>query len=110
MRQLLITAFSILFAGPAMAVDYVKCEAMQKAHDRALDTRDALNLEIAKEVMERDLKQACGETPSSSCYVEHKKAVSKDQQLREVLSDPRVKPYRIKVSKIEADLKKAGCP
>jgi hypothetical protein len=109
MRQLLITAVGILFAGPAMAVDYVKCEAMQKAYDRALATRKAISFEVMKEVSRRDLKKACGEDPSSSCMAEHYRA-SRDQQVREILSDPRVKPYRAKVLMIEADLKKAGCP
>ena len=96
-------------AGPAMAVDYVKCEAMQTAYRRALATRNAVNLEVIKEVYHRDLKKRCGDSPSSPCLSEHLKA-SRDQRLSEVASDPRVQPYRAKVFKIEADLKKAGCP
>ena len=109
MRHLLAAAAVALMAGPAMAVDYVKCEAMQTAYRRALATRNALNFEVIKEVSDRDLKKACGEKPTSSCMSEHFRA-SRDQQLREVASDPRVQPYRAKVFKIEADLKKAGCP
>ena len=108
MRHLIVSA-TVLMAGPAMAVDYVKCEAMQTAYRRALATRNAVNLEVIKELYHRDLKKRCGYSPSSPCLSEHLKA-SSDQRVSEVLSDPRVKPYRAKVSKIVADLKKAGCP
>ena len=36
MRHLLAAAAVALMAGPAMAVDYVKCEAINKAYGRVL--------------------------------------------------------------------------
>ena len=109
LKLLTATAVAVLMAGPAMAVDYVKCEAMRKAYPGALATQEAISFEVMKELFHRDLKKRCGDSPSSPCLSEHLKA-SSNQRVSEVLSDPRVKPYRAKVSKIEADLKKAGCP
>jgi len=57
MRQLLIAAYGILLASPAMAVDYVKCEAMQRAYDRAVANRNAIDAEIVREVSWRYWKK-----------------------------------------------------
>ena len=48
MRHLLAAAAVVLMAGPAMAVDYLQCEAMQNAKERIIKSRTAIQVEIAK--------------------------------------------------------------
>ena len=48
MRHLLAAAAVVLMAGPAMAVDYLQCEAMQNAKERIIKSSTAIQVEIAK--------------------------------------------------------------
>ena len=102
-------------AGPAMAVDYVKCEAMQAAYRRADNAETAVMANIHAEVSSKYERINCsingevtrygGNYCKADAYKVYKKEIEK-----EVLSDPRLKPFSAKLNKIMADMKKAGCP
>jgi len=101
MRQLLVAAFGLLFAGPAMAVDYVKCEAMQKALERADNAETAM----LEKVMDEYGKVYCSTNDGPFCSSRGMSVYEK-----EISTDERLKPFSAKVKKIKADLKKASCP
>ena len=58
MTNKFITIFgaAVICAAPANAMDYVKCEAMNKAYGRLLERKDKAKLEAQKAVRE----EACG--------------------------------------------------
>ena len=117
MRRLLAAAAVALMAGPAMAVDYVKCEAMAKAEERAM----AAFTEEAKKVVEKTHRlyqdkhcpvltafdHAYGRT-NRDCHIKVLQTY-KAEIRRDMSKDPSLQPLNARVAKIEADQKKAGC-
>lgn len=109
MRHLLAAAAVALMAGPAMAVDYVKCEAMQKALDRNRSELKAVVKVVAPAISGRYMETYCSVNPGTSCRVDGMRFYM--QQINtSVENDPRVTPFVPRFKKIETDLKKAGCP
>ena len=109
MRHLLAAAAAVLMAGPAMAVDYVKCEAMQKALDRTRSEAEAVMKVVAGEISARFMETYCSENPGTSCRLDGLRFY--EQQINTAIDkDPRWTPFVHRFKKIETDLKKAGCP
>ena len=108
MRHLLVAA-AVLTACPAMAVDYVKCEAMQKALDRTRSEAKAVMKVVAGEVSARFMDTYCSVNPGTSCRLDGLKFY--EEQINTAIDkDPRWTPFSPRFDKIHADLKKAGCP
>jgi hypothetical protein len=118
MRHFLATAAAAaLLAGPAMAVDYVKCEAMNSVNTR-------LQFQLNQELKEAALAsiafrevQKCGPKPSwsepsfaiwSSCSsVVGAYPTDADKQLTEA---PIYAKYEKKLTALKKDHNKEGCP
>ena len=109
MRHLLIAAAAALMPGPAMAVDYVKCEAMQRALDRTSSEGKAVLNVVYKEIGETFMETYCSVNPGTSCRLDGLNFYEK-QIKTAVGKDPRWTPFVPRYNKIETDLKKAGCP
>lgn len=108
-RRLLITAAAVLTAGPAMAVDYVKCEAMQNAFDRARSEQRAVVEVVYPEISERYMETYCSVNPGTSCRLDG--LTFYEQQINtSVRNDSRITPFAPRLKKIKTDLKKANCP
>ena len=89
--RLLLLAF-VLFAGSAQAVDYVKCEAIQKAYGRVRLTNNQLIDSLSHEQLQF-LKAALKQrTPSNE-----------PPYVTEIMEN------QDRMNQIKADYKKAGC-
>ena len=116
MRHLLAAgAAVVLMTAPAMAVDYAKCEAINKAYGRVLaQQRQALDDDYTVKLRALHLAQ-CGESSSSSDYLSYLQCVNKnpldrttaDRDLREA---PIKAFYAKKLVAIQKDNAKEGCP
>ncbi len=115
MRHLIVSAV-VLMAGPAMAVDYVKCEAMNNANRRLHIQWDQETTQLAREIRRRKTIEKCGPRPNPSapqfewgkCELEiYAYRTSAD---REIAEAPINEKYKTKLNALKADLKKEGCP
>lgn len=79
MRRLLAAA-DVLMADPVMAVDYVKCEAMQKAFERA----DNAHFSVLDEISYEYGKINCHINSRNFCMKDANRTYKK-----EILADPR---------------------
>ena len=111
MKKLLIASAALLLAAPAQAVDYVACEAMQRANDRLVAARQR-DLAAAGAKVNRDFQNAkCGQFEAlssawSKCLLEA--GFPSDEDYRKV-HDPIRAQYAVKIEKLQADYTKAGC-
>ena len=124
MRRLLIALATagVVMAGPAVAVDYVKCEAIQNAYARLKASAQQAEKDVWREVLAKYEQRDCGDSPSpmqagystkksldhSSCTMA---AYGRNYDLmkKETASDPRVASPNDRAAKVRADYLKAGC-
>lgn len=124
MRQFLtaIATAGVLTAGPAMAVDYVKCEAIQNAYARLKASAQQAEKDVWREVLAKYEQRDCGESPSpmqagysTQRSLDHSGCTSAaygrnyDLMKKETASDPRVASPNDRAAKVQADYVKAGC-
>ena len=109
MRHLLAAAAVVLMAGPAMAVDYLQCEAMQNAKERIIKSSTAIQVEIAKAELEAIRSTAGGplDQRDMAQLVARQDTYS---NLRNGIGSELAVADMKKIQKVEADQKKAGCP
>ena len=100
---------AVLMAGPAMAVDYVKCEAIQKALDRTRSELRAVMKVVAPETSEKYMMSYCTVNPGTSCRLDGLRFYE-EQINTSIDKDPRVTPFVPRFKIMETDLKKADCP
>jgi hypothetical protein len=110
----------LLFAGPAQAVDYMKCEAMQRALER---TFASASTDIDKSFA-AIIAPKCGKRPDKAliitlgelsylqedskwlnCSQEAMKGANLGKERKRIEAK-----WQPKLNKINADIKKAGCP
>ncbi len=121
MRRLFIAAV-VLLAGPAQAVDYVKCEAMQKALSRVTASAEQVEKDVWGEIYDRYTLNNCGLRPSAGLPGYSTKSVlawydcssttyraNYEKMKKELAADPRVLALRTRAAKIQADYSKQGC-
>lgn len=119
MRRLLAAA-AVLMAGPAMAVDYVKCEAMAKVRDRVFELWKKEAEPVASDIYSRYMLKYCGEIPSGAyaemddfrryrTCIRDTTSTYMSEMNSEQRKDPRLKPLWSRLEKIAADQDKAGC-
>ena len=109
MRHLLAAAAVVLMAGPAMAVDYLQCEAMQNAKERIIKSSTAIQVEIAKAELEAIRSTAGGplDQRDMAQLVARQDTYS---NLRNGIGSELAVADMKKIQEVEADQKKAGCP
>jgi hypothetical protein len=95
-------------AGPAMARDYVKCEAMERASDRALAAFEKEAEPIIQEGIARAKRQYCGTSTDWKC-TEYALDVTVPERNYVVDNNPHVKRLLSIYKKIVDDQMKAGC-
>jgi hypothetical protein len=103
MRRLFVAAV-VLLTGPAQAVDYVKCEAIQNAGSRL----KASYRTEGQALIDNFVAQKCGPAQRTIAYLECKKEVLNDPTLAKQMQKLD-KVYPPRIQKVEADYKKAGC-
>jgi hypothetical protein len=115
MRHLLIAA-AALMAGPAMAVDYAKCEAINKAYGRVLaQQKQALDEDYTVKLKAKEIAQ-CGERDPSvnqfNGYIQCTNRVFLDSTTadRDIREAPIKAFYAKKLVAIQKDNAKEGCP
>lgn len=103
MKGAVITLAVLAFASPAMAMDYVKCEAMQKAMARVTLSRKEARNNALRADMDAQKFEQCGETflPCAG-YVE-------DHQRKIAAGDAAVVTYDERLAKIQTDYTADGC-
>lgn len=112
--------FVLLFAGPAQAIDYVKCEAMQRAMERTITGASS---DIDKS-FNRIIRPKCGNRPEKAIML----TIGEEQYLKEDLkwikcsqaamnnASHELEKRKIsakwqpKIDKIKSDMKREGCP
>jgi len=109
MLQILVLAAAVLLAGPSMAVDYAKCEAMNKTNGR-------LQIQLDEELKEARLSRwsppimesyAClADFVTLLCRENNEKQLA-EKQLTEA---PIYGKYAPKIKAIEKAYNKEGCP
>ena len=122
MRLLLAAAAVALMAGPAGAVDYVKCEAIQNAYARLKASAQQAEKDVWREVLAKYEQRDCGDSPSplqagysTKKSLDHsgctKAAYGRnyDLMIKETASDTRVASPNDRAAKVQADYLKAGC-
>ena len=116
MRHLIVSA-AVLLAGPAMAVDYVKCEAMNNANRRLHIQWDQETTQLAIEIRERKKVEKCGLEPNVSApsfggWIRCGSGISayRTNADREIAEVPINEKYNTKLNALKADLEKEGCP
>lgn len=104
-------------AGPAMAVDYVKCEAMNNANRRLQIQWNQEKTELAIEIRERKKVEKCGPMPQFSapsfrgwiaCGTETYAYLTAAD--REIAEAPINEKYETKLKALKNDQEKEGCP
>ena len=99
-----ITAITIVFLSPgaALAVDYVKCEAMQNAASRLkVSSRQASNNAMRLDMRQQTAEQ-CGNDTYCSTYKE-------DHQRKIDAGNKAAQPYQERLIKVLADYEAEGC-
>jgi hypothetical protein len=100
----LTIAAVVFLTGPAQAVDYVKCEAIQNASSRL---KTSYRTE-GRALIENFVANKCGPEQDTIPYLECRKEALGDPILaKQVQRFDKIYPPRIQ--KVEADYKKAGC-
>jgi hypothetical protein len=108
MRHLLAAA--VLLCGPAMAVDYAKCEARNEAYGRVLaELKQALDNDFDAKLQSKRLAQCALGTPyvRAQCM---KKVVLETAAERDMREAPIKLIYAKKMTAIRKDNTKEGCP
>jgi hypothetical protein len=117
----ILPAAIIFLALPAAAVDYVKCEAMQNANNRLLNSADQAKKDVWQEVLAKYELKSCGERPdqlkpgNNNMYLAYSDCTTSayiknyDSMVQDTNSDPRVAAPLARAAKVQADYKKAGC-
>ena len=103
MKRLLLLPFALLMPA-AHAVDYVKCDAMQKALVRVNLQKDS----VGKAAYERKMQELCGfdyACRNKSVGGEMVNVVAAFQAKRAAEA-----AFAEKISKIESDIEQEGCP
>jgi hypothetical protein len=124
MRRLLIAA-PVLLTGHAQAVDYLQCEAIERAYARTERERlELVDSVTAKASADISTVNQCGERPKvKNLFTFDVRDAGRDPELAAFLKcDESVKepllrklskkasePYERKLLKIRSDAKKAGC-
>jgi hypothetical protein len=105
-----LTLGAILFSQAAVAkqVDYIQCEAMEKARDRVAQSPILLaGMELVAAREENRILQAGGLATRADILRARQKYVI---ELRQGIGDPELVNEMKKIQRIEADMKAAGCP
>ncbi len=103
MKALLFVAF-LLLAGPAQALDYVKCEAIQSAGSRL---QASYRAEV-RTLIDGFKEQRCGPAERTIAYLVCAKEALNDPLLAKQVKRPD-EIYPARIQRVEADYKKAGC-
>ena len=117
MHRLLIGAV-VLLAAPAHAIDYLQCEAIERAYVRTeLEMKQSISLakSAAEEISNPD---ACGQRPILTDPDYSRAKLAKYLECEEQADAPRVikvvsdvqKTYMARLKKIKGDGLKAKCP
>jgi len=121
MKRLLLAAF-VLGMPAAQAVDYVKCDAIQKAYARADQALAAAAKPHVGRVYDGIVLEECGKYPDvrdGGDYVERMQAYRKCTApggnaflriMAAAYEAPEVAEWQRKLQKIKADYKKEDCP
>ena len=116
MRYLLAAAAAVLMTAPAMAVDYAKCEAINKAYGRVLaQQRQALDDDYTVKLKAKEIAQ-CGERDpivnQFDGYIQCTNKVFLDSTTaeRNMREAPIKAFYAKKLVAIQKDNAKEGCP
>ena len=93
----------LLLCGQAQAADYVKCEAMQKAHSRLLDEK----LRVGWAAYDNKLVELCPYADGPERLRCTTKAVHEASiaSVKKVFAE-----YNARLAKVKADYAKEGCP
>ena len=111
MKFLPLTAALTLFASPAAAVDYVKCEAIQKAAARIRISRDSA-ADTAGDAYESAAKEkACGPYTGSSSYLKCEIEFLKISRWDEIkaVREKATREFDERLAKVQADYQAEGC-
>lgn len=101
MKFLPLTAALTLFASPAAAMDYVKCEAMQNAMTRLMAQRSEHRLHAIWGDRDAQEFEQCG----FSLCAEYKE----DRKRTIAFANSVTKPFNERLAKIQSDYKAEGC-
>jgi len=114
MKFLLFTAALALVSAPVQAMDYVKCEAMQKASGRlkvSMDWRDPYNAEMSAKQMAE-----CGAWWDYKTMAEYNvcadpifDAYHNDLPAKQAWIAEYEAPFKARLAKIQADYEAEGC-
>ena len=115
MRHLLAAAAAVLMAGPAMAVDYVKCDSIQKAYGRIkLQQREAKDNAYAATLNRLCPYPEANINPSlyGAAVVAHYECKNISANFNEARAAmwAAESTYKAKLDKITADYSAADCP
>ncbi len=127
MKRLLLLPFLCLMPA-AQAMDYVKCEAIQKANERATQSRMAVYKSLQSKYRPEIERELCGSYPNVMDYVggsdplayskaglNHAKCISRniDESHSRMMSlmeqEPSYIEAKARQAKIQADYKAEGC-
>ena len=109
MKRLLLLSFLCLTPA-AHAVDYVKCEAMQKAYERASYSFQSASNKIALAIRKQHQTQFCG-GPQEAIYSKCDDGREVVEEYERFLSDydKATTVYTNRIEKIQADYDAEGC-
>jgi hypothetical protein len=102
--RLLIIATSVLLAGQAQAVDYVKCDAIQKAYGRVI----AEQKQVGAAAYEAKQQELCGF--DYGCRIKEENGVLLNHAKAYEAREAAEASFKEKLDAIKADNKKEGCP
>ena len=109
----LICALLLSSLQPAMAVDYVRCEAMEKAALRLEQTKSSIKSSLTEEFYNKNKDRLFERCVTGNPSGDREECVTKfaleDDDYTNKLLNVDAK-YNSKIRKIVADMKKEGCP
>ena len=102
------TALALVAIGHASAVDYIKCEAMQKALGRLQVSKNQDQKAVWKRLLEEQGLAACGPRQSDILWLSCSNNLPMDQiriRLKEEVTDV----WDERITKVNADIAAEGC-
>ena len=120
----LIAAALLMCADASHATDYVKCEAIQKALERAEQGRSEVISPLVQKFYSPLTEAECGKRPNINDFDNYSAYSAKEKAFNDCVSspavtakmtlmveaEPAVSEWNKKIKKIQSDSKKEGCP
>ena len=94
---------------PEIEVDYLKCDAMQKAKERIIQSSTAIKVEIAKAELGA-VRATAGGPRDQAAMAELVARQDTYSNLRQGIGGELAVADMKKIQKVEADMRKAKCP